>query len=440
MNSEGRAVLDELSNLIESLTTSGNPSLDQELFKRVKNICKSSDENVHHLYRMVTSQLEKRHAEIRLSSLQIVKEIFSRSHVFRELLIDDFQHFLELTVGTNADFPLPEPANVATTLKTQSFQAIEQWHEKYGSYYKKLALGYKYLKRVKKFEFDGVRSRTALERQRTQETEARRSNVAQQKLNIVLTQMEESTADIENITNEMENCLRLLLPRPEEFDIYKEAMCERNEESVVPRTSSSLHLESQEKICYKTNDPSQNIIKHGSENILNQYGFGSHSYPLNITVSTLVEIVETQDNTDILNTLNELEKQVRNKYLPMIQKWLDVLTKHSVNNEKLIQAIDLRNSLTDLKQKFKKLKIISIKNSANTCASKDVLGQNSFTEEDENELEEQAFVDVPEKEEIEHIPECERHEYGLEPLECSSGNSPGPPKGRIMLSKINVYF
>ena len=50
-------------------------------------------------YHLLITQLEKGHSEIRLSSFQMIEELFNRSHYFRELLISNFQHFLELTVG-----------------------------------------------------------------------------------------------------------------------------------------------------------------------------------------------------------------------------------------------------------------------------------------------------------------------------------------------------
>lgn len=406
MNSEGKDVFSELSDLVETLTTSGSPSLDQELFKRVKNICKTSDENVRHLYRMVMTQLEKQHAEVRLSSVQIINEIFSRSHVFRELLTENFQQFLELAVGTNADLPLPEPANVATTLKTQSFQAIKKWHEKYGLYYKKLALGYNYLKRVKQFEFDAVRSHTvsdAQSRQRAQDAETRRRNLAQQKLNIVLTQMGESVSEIKNTMTEMDNCFQLVLPCPEEFDIYEGVVAGDGTEK-----QASLEVAGHPQ---KTNDHESAST---SDNVVNNHGLGSCSY--HVTLSTFVEIAKTSDNSDILNTLGEQQKLITNKYIPQVQQWLDILTKHSGHNENLIQAIDLKNSLTGLKQKFESLKVISMENSASTkkyCGS----------EEEDEEPEGEEFVDVPEKQGVEYIAESKRHEYGLETSKHLYNNS-----------------
>ncbi len=96
------------------------------------------------------TQLNQEHAEIRLSAFQMVNEIFSRSHYFRDLLITNFQEFLELTVETDAEQPLPPPKEVARKLRTLAIQTVQSWHATYGEAYKKLSLGYHFLKQIKK--------------------------------------------------------------------------------------------------------------------------------------------------------------------------------------------------------------------------------------------------------------------------------------------------
>ncbi len=415
-------VLSELSDLIESLTTSGSKILDENLFKRVKSICKSSDENVRHLYRMVMTQLEKRHSEIRLSALQIINEIFLRSHAFRELLVDDFQKFLKLTIGVNSKKPLPEPNAVASMLRTQALKAVEKWHQKYGPHYMKLALGYKYLKRVKKFNFDGSQSHTEVERLRAQDVENRRANFAEQKLNAVLTQMSDSVTEIQNLLTEMENCFRLVLPSPDEFDIYTtKSMDPTPLDSDTPSTSSGITHTS-------VHNDIQGSLSHNEQgslnrNELNDHGLTSQSFQMTIPLSTSVEIIETADNTDVINALQELHKQVVDKYLPMTQKWLEVLTKHSGHHENLVQAIDLKNSLTELKYKFDKLRII-LKNAQGNV--------DEVTKNKDNETTDD-FIDVPEKEGLEHVPESARHEYGLEPVKD------GPCKGLLQYDRTLLF-
>ena len=409
MANDDQDVLSELSDLIESLTTSGSRTLDEKLIKRVKSICKSSDENVRHLYRMVMTQLEKRHSEIRLSALQIINEIFLRSHAFRELLVDDFQKFLDLTTGVNSKSPLPQPNAVASILRNQALKAIEEWHQKYGPHYMKLALGYKYLKRVKKFNFDGSQPHTEVERIRAQDVENRRANLAEEKLNAVLTQMGDITVEIQNVITEMVNCFQLVLPSPEEFDIYPTNSSNPTTkllDSETPSTSSGItHSSVKNDITGSLGNNEQGSF---SRNELNDHGLASQSFQMIIPLNTFVEVIETADNTDVLCTLRELHRQVIDKYLPLIQKWLEVLTKNSGHNENLIQAIDLKNSLTELKYKFDKLRI-----------HRDVDGHGKNKSDDTTD----DFIDVPEKEGLEHIPESRRQEYSLDPVKDASLNT-----------------
>lgn len=46
------------------------------------------------------TQLNKEHSEVRYSAFQIIDTLFQRSHVFRELILDDFQNFFQLVLGT----------------------------------------------------------------------------------------------------------------------------------------------------------------------------------------------------------------------------------------------------------------------------------------------------------------------------------------------------
>lgn len=96
------------------------------------------------------TQLNQEHAEIRLSAFHVVDELFTRSHQFRTLIISNFQEFLELTVETDYEQPLPPPSEVAQKLKKAAIKSIQEWHEKYGEAYKKLSLGYHFLKQNKK--------------------------------------------------------------------------------------------------------------------------------------------------------------------------------------------------------------------------------------------------------------------------------------------------
>lgn len=111
---------------------------------------RSSEEQLSCAYRLLKTQLTQDHAEVRLSAFQVVDELFTRSHQFRVLLVSDFQEFLELTLGTDLEQPLPPPREAAQRLRQAALRAVEGWNEKFGEAYKKLALGYHFLKHTKK--------------------------------------------------------------------------------------------------------------------------------------------------------------------------------------------------------------------------------------------------------------------------------------------------
>ncbi|XP_072252394.1 UV-stimulated scaffold protein A isoform X2 [Leuresthes tenuis] len=203
---------ERLSELVEELTTAGQLLLNQDKMKELKRICKVSNDCIDQVYHLVMSQLNQEHAEIRLSAFQIASELFSRSHHFRTVLVDNFQDFLELTVETNTELPLPPPKEVARKLRSLAIQTIQSWQASYGSMYKKLALGYHYLKQVKKVDFQDAEARTIAERRREEERQRKLERIYKARVEAAAKDMEESYQDIEATLTEMESCVKLLFP------------------------------------------------------------------------------------------------------------------------------------------------------------------------------------------------------------------------------------
>ncbi|XP_073342940.1 UV-stimulated scaffold protein A [Pagrus major] len=210
---------DRLSVLVEELTTSGQPQLNQDKMKEIKKICKVSNDCIDHVYHSMMSQLSQEHAEVRLSAFQIASELFTRSHHFRMLLVDNFQEFLELTVETDSEQPLPPPKQVARKLRSLAIQTVQSWQASYGMAYKKLALGYHFLKQVKKVDFQDAEARTVAERRREEERQRRMETIYKERVEAASTDMEESYQEIKATLTEMESCMRLLFPEFDQTDI-----------------------------------------------------------------------------------------------------------------------------------------------------------------------------------------------------------------------------
>ncbi|KAM9856778.1 UV-stimulated scaffold protein A [Aulostomus maculatus] len=428
---------DRLSELVEELTTSGQPQLNQNKMREVKKICKASNDCIEHVYHSVMSQLNQEHAEIRLSAFQITSELFSRSHHFRTLLVDNLQDFLELTVETDLEQPLPPPKLVAKKLKSLAIQTIQSWQATYGSAYKKLALGYHFLKQVKKVDFEDAEARTVAERRREEERQRRMERIYRDRVEAATKDMEESYQEIEVALTEMESCMRLLLP---EFDLT----CVQTNSSSPPNTHpASVSASDEEQPCCSKDltdegrggktresegaekeerkDKKEGEMEDGQsegpddddeplgEDLIRNSGLISHSYSLDLNLSPGLHVKETEDNEAVLSTVLDLHRLLTTKHLPAVQGWVKVFTKSRAEQQLLRRALDLKRSVEAALQKHKELHI-----DRGTRVRRVMM--TSSDEEDDDD-----FNEVPEKEGYEpHIPEHLRAEYGLEPSPSTS--------------------
>lgn len=427
---------DKLSQLVEELTTSGEPQLNQDKMKEVKKICRVSDDYIDHFYHLIMTQLNQEHAEIRLSAFQMVSEVFSRSHHFRVLLLTNFQEFLELTVETDAEQPLPPPKEVAKKLRTLAIQTVQSWHATYGEAYKKLSLGYHFLKQIKKVDFQDVEARTLAERKRQEEKQKRLERIYKEKLDKAKQEMEEMTTGIEETLTEMNNCIRLLAT--DDLNLFDEDSAVTNisttavDQSDQPCCSKDLSNEQNEKMTEKKTDEEQTDGSSDESDMeevpdedafLRSTGLMSYRYQLELDVSSDLKVRETEENEALVNTVRDLHRLVTTRHLPLVQSWVQVFTKVGVEEELMRRATELKKSLEHVLRKHEYLHI-DYKNRERL-----VMRAPEDGEDDEDE-----FVDVPEKEGYEpHIPEHLRAEYGLDetPSTSTSGTHAKPSRPAV---------
>uniref|UniRef100_A0AAX7TH64 UV-stimulated scaffold protein A n=1 Tax=Astatotilapia calliptera TaxID=8154 RepID=A0AAX7TH64_ASTCA len=403
---------ERLSVLVEELTTSGQPQLNQDKMKEVKKLCKVSNDCIDHVYHSVMSQLNQEHAEIRLSAFQIAGELFSRSHHFRMLLVDNFQEFLELTVETDSEQPLPPPKEVARKLRALAVQTVQSWQTSYGSAYKKLALGYNFLKQVKKVDFQDIEARTVAERTREEERRRRMERIYKEKVEAAAKEMEELQQEIEATLTEMESCMRLLFPDFSPIDIQTANSSPSNSQPATkcpsddeqPCCSKDLRADDrvgkveQEEESEQEESNTDNEEEAGDEDFIRNSGLISHSYSLDLNLSPGLHVKETEDNEPVVSTVIDLHKLITTKHLPAVQGWVQVFTKSGAEEQLLRRALDLKRSLEATLQKHKELHI-DYKARVRKVVKED---------DDDDD-----FDEVPEKEGYEpHIPEHLRAEYG----------------------------
>lgn len=65
------------------------------------------------------------------------------------------------------------------------------------------------------------------------------------------------------------------------------------------------------------------------EDVVRSYGLGTQQYRISIEINTEdISIEETGDNTDLINSLKDSNRHVSKKFLPRVQRWLEVGSGH----------------------------------------------------------------------------------------------------------------
>ncbi|XP_034036864.1 UV-stimulated scaffold protein A [Thalassophryne amazonica] len=299
---------DRLSDLVEELTTSGQPQLNQDKMKEVKKICKVSNDYIDHVYHSVMSQLSQEHAEIRLSAFQIASELFSRSHHFRTLLVDNFQEFLELTVETDTDLPLPPPKEVAKKLRLLALQTVQSWQNSYGSVYKKLVLGYHFLKQVKKVDFQDAEARTVAERRREEDRRRTLERIYKEKVEATVKDMEDCHQEIEATLTELDSCIKLLCP---DFDIAD--LQTTSSSSVFAQSASKSPPDDEQPCCSKDVKDDRIEGKKGAKEVESNSREKKKVQEKSVEMAVEAEVKKRRNRESQKEKRNEDEKREENQ-------------------------------------------------------------------------------------------------------------------------------
>jgi len=183
----------ELKRSLEKLSRA--EEFDNSLMKRIKNICKKGDDHVEFAQKVLLSLLQKKHCVVRLNCVLIIDELFQRSHHFRDLLLEDFQAFVDFTLGSDPSKPLPPPVSQNKKLRTESIRKIKHWFLKFGDGYKKLRLSYNVLKQT--VDFDEMCLINDESRLARREREERLQRLWDQRVNQVSEEVAEYEPDIQ---------------------------------------------------------------------------------------------------------------------------------------------------------------------------------------------------------------------------------------------------
>lgn len=132
----------------------------------------------------------------------------------------------------------------------------------------------------------------------------RQSKVIEKKVDAVKEELKDSEDEITRSITEMDNCFCLLIPKPE-------------------------HTFGENPL--NEDKPSSSSIENENISIdLREHGFSSATTrSIQIDNSNLGSVIKTEDNLPIIENLRDLHTLLKNRYLPIIKKWVAITSKSS---------------------------------------------------------------------------------------------------------------
>ncbi|KAF9950840.1 hypothetical protein BGZ70_001205 [Mortierella alpina] len=354
-----------LSDLIVNITKTGDLYLDADQVKQVKAICKRSDSNVKAAYELLMIQLQRKHAQIRYSSTQLIAEIFQRSHVFRELLVADYSIFLQLTVGIHQN-KLPPPVVFAEKTKQLAISLTNEWNAKYGAVYKQIALGYEFLKYHLKVDFTNLVPVTDEARSAEQQAqEGMSKRLRRKRYEKAAAELDEKADDIQDNLRKMDSCFEILVPNIDDEGTLN-AMFDAPEHTVEDdrELQQDQDLEGEEE--GEGSNTEGTYLQHDPLGVRDN-ALGSNRYKLTISLDrdNVVDVHESEENAELFATLRECYRLIIKKHWPLVMHWLDVMMKvdqepgeSRAEYDRLLKlAIDLKKGVVEAKAKSEDLGI-----------------------------------------------------------------------------------
>ncbi|KAI8065481.1 hypothetical protein BC940DRAFT_334788 [Gongronella butleri] len=364
---------DRLVAHVTGITETGEWVLDKEILKDIKRTCKQAPLYVETTYEVMFAQLKKKHAQIRYSCLQLCEELFQRSHQFRQLLMDDFPTFIELSVGIR-NASLPPPAEVAVKLRKYAIALIKNWYAHYGEHLRPLSIGYDYLEHNDLLRNDQSLQSIHQADHLSANKQARLKVIEERRLQQIKDDMEGHLDLVKETLTNMESCFEILVPKNDGGD-------DLDFDALLKGTWNDASASTNQE------DYKQELISHG---------LASNRYAITISVpaNPLAEQVhESADNSIIYEQLREAYKVLETKQSKQVNAWINSLIRmdHVEKSEKdrlIKQLIDVKHEMADA---VRKVKLLGIELPPDRRASRQ--GNNGADDDDDDDMDE-LFEDI----------------------------------------------
>lgn len=371
-------------SLVRKLTHTGEIDLDVENLTELRKICgaTSKDDLVSAVYSECIKCLRKEHSQVRVSTVKLIDYLFKKSHIFRTRLLEEFDLFLQLSLGIHPDpkkkIKLPPPKKFASLLQELTAKNIHIWHSDFGKGYEKLRYAYKYLREHQLVDFSNFQVRS-------HEDLINRQKLAERQERVLTLSIENRLKELQRIKPELE---QLLAKIESLIDIL-----------VQPDYNDLNSLDFDKQISPDQNKPQHHGIANMSQNVEVQF-------------SPYIEIDQKSFDKDVLQNLKDLKRELIEGKLTKLICIEKVLSRRSEQFVSSIRDIvELKGRATNIILKLGELKIVNELDEGHKRSS-------TLDQANDSPDESSDFEEVAPKDDLElYIPKSLRKDYGLEPID-----------------------
>ncbi|KAJ2145217.1 hypothetical protein IW136_001063 [Coemansia sp. RSA 678] len=315
-----------IEDLVAELTTSGSETLDTDTVNQLKRRLKhdESGQTTIQTFQALQQALEKRHAQVRLSALQLANIMFCRSHQFRLLVVNNLPRLFELVLGTNHK-KLPAPVQYAQQLRDTAAEIYYMWVERFGNGYQRLIYGFRYLRFIEQVDFK--RAVKEYKRKDPERIRAKRkirleaqSEYLKRSLVSVQADYMRTRQSINEALDTLDNCFAILVP--EIVDIFG----------------------SHGATAGTTNDDDDD---GDLDEVLAIMAANRQSIDININPERVLEAEEDTENSAVFDVIRDYLRLCVQVYSPRVQIWKQKLDRidDSADLAGLVDGLDTRISV-----------------------------------------------------------------------------------------------
>ncbi|XP_063682123.1 UV-stimulated scaffold protein A-like [Bolinopsis microptera] len=371
----------EFQRIVLKVVKTGDAELNPTDLKELKSLCKKGLVPMPDVFGLVINHLQTEHCQVRISSFQILDELFHRSHAIRELTLERLKTIVSLTLALELSDDLPPPRKFQSILKQTAIKAIDTWNEKFGAHYNKLRISYNFLRSKKNVDFKKLIARTNFEQKQEEKRQQQEKRVADYTVSKTLSNFEMQSDSFKDCIFEANTCFDLLIPMG------------------APETHISDNSEIPEAII----DNKTNSKKETTPN-----------FSITVDHSQKLVIKETSDNNSVIQVLDDRIYQARKSFIPRLDAWIEELIKNDGEQKEVLPLIKMKERLNIICNKHKNLVFKRTSKRKRRIVQKEV-----------NESDDSDFEEVDDDNVLETIPEEKKLKLAMamsKPLKATKTN------------------